>query len=372
MPQILSQLSSQSVSRPQIHTQSSQGIPTFLITGLLGSGKTTALLKLLAQKPANEFWAIIINEFGEIGLDDKILENTQTHNVKILNVQGGCICCTAGHQLNQAIQNLLSQAPKIDKLWIEPTGLGHPAGILDTLSQTPQVHLKTTLATLTPKQLTAERWQKSAVMRDIATLSDVILLTQTDLAKPKEIQQSLEILHQLYPAKTHLWQSYNELSLTTLVDLPPIAFKIRENVHFDQPLQSLNWPLSNSKVKTLSIQMDARSQQILAFGFILAASHQFNRVLLKTFFERNAPHLIRAKGLVRTGKNWQLLQWQGAQLSLSDFAWRQDSRLELLLTPDNPAYQFAPYTDFETLDAQSLPAGMVDLMDELLSCIHQK
>ena len=356
----------------------STAIPTYLVTGLLGSGKTTSLLKLLEQKPENEIWAILVNEFGDISLDDKVLESANVKNVIIQTVQGGCICCTAGHQLCQAIQSLIVEQPNLDKLWIEPTGLGHPAGIIDTLSHTPKIHLKNTLATLTPKQLTPERWKKSAVMRDIATLSDVILLTQTDLATTDEIQQSLDIINTLYPKKTEIWQCYSDLKLQTLVDLTPIAFKIRESTHLTQPLQTLHLKVQNLAIQSLSIQFDEQSKQILAIGVTFDAQLQFNRVLLKEFFAQNSTPLIRAKGLLRTGKNWQLLQWQGSQLSLSDFAWRQDSRIELLLNPNlNEPFKFSQTqalenTEYSKISEQDLPAGVLQLLREFLDCIHHK
>lgn len=352
--------------------------PTYLITGLLGSGKTTSLLKLLEQKPEKETWAILVNEFGDISLDDKVLESANVQNVIIKTVQGGCICCTAGHQLSQAIQSLITEQPHLDKLWIEPTGLGHPAGIIDTLSHTPKIHLKNTLATLTAKQLTPERWKKSTVMRDIATLSDVILLTQTDLATTDEIQQSLDIINNLYPKKTEIWQSYDDLKLQTLANLPPIAFKIRESTHMSQPLQTIKATLSNQCIQSLSLQFDAQLQQIHAIGVTFNAQQQFNRVLLKEFFEQNSATLIRTKGLLRTGKNWQLVQWQGSQLSLSDFAWRQDSRIELLLNPDsNESFQFSQTqalenTEYSKISEQDLPAGIISLLNSLLACIHHK
>jgi|GEM_PF-485680 len=386
----MADISSTSVQKPLIltasrpkskETSSKNPIPTYLITGLLGSGKTTTLLELLKQKPKNEIWGILINEFGEISLDDKLLQSAEIQNVIITTVQGGCICCTAGHQLSQAIQNFINQQKQLDKLWIEPTGLGHPAGIIDTLNQTPQVQLRTTLATLTPKQLTPERWQKSAVMRDIATLSDIILLTQTDLASKEEVQQALKIVEQLYPKKTKVWYSYDALKLQTLIELPPIAFKIRESSHLDQPLQTLQLHSNHHQLQNISVQLSARSKQILALGLSFDSSTQFNRVQLKNFFNQQSEQLIRAKGLVRTGKNWQLLQWQGSQLSLSDFAWRQDSRIELLLNPEaSSPFYLTSETEPSTLENKThpnhseneLPAGILVLLKAFTDCIHEQ
>lgn len=71
-------------------------VPINLITGFLGTGKTTALLTLLAQKPADQVWAVIVNEFGEVGIDGAVLEGA---GAEIREIAGGCLCCATGPQL---------------------------------------------------------------------------------------------------------------------------------------------------------------------------------------------------------------------------------------------------------------------------------
>ena len=93
-----------------------------LITGFLGSGKTTTLLHLLAHKPANEKWAILVNEFGEVGIDGALLAN---RGAALKEIPGGCMCCVNGLPLQVGLNMLLKQT-KPDRLIIEPTGLGHP------------------------------------------------------------------------------------------------------------------------------------------------------------------------------------------------------------------------------------------------------
>ena len=111
------------------------GIPTNVISGFLGVGKTSAILNLLNQKPSHERWAVLVNEFGEIGIDGSLLQNNQStdSNIFIREVPGGCMCCTAGISMQLAIAQLLEKA-KPDRLLIEPTGLGHPKEVLDILS----------------------------------------------------------------------------------------------------------------------------------------------------------------------------------------------------------------------------------------------
>lgn len=110
-------------------------ISTNIITGFLGVGKTSAILHLLKNKPENERWAVLVNEFGEIGIDGSLLKGQYSENsgVFIREVPGGCMCCAAGLPMQVALNQLLTKA-KPDRLLIEPTGLGHPVEILQILS----------------------------------------------------------------------------------------------------------------------------------------------------------------------------------------------------------------------------------------------
>ncbi|AQZ35860.1 cobalamin biosynthesis protein CobW [Pseudomonas sp. LPH1] len=110
-------------------------IPTHLIAGPLGAGKTTLIRHLLAQKPAGERWAVLINEFGQIGLDAALLEQGDD-GIAMAEVAGGCLCCINGAPFQVGLGRLLRKA-RPDRLLIEPSGLGHPAQLLAQLRQPP-------------------------------------------------------------------------------------------------------------------------------------------------------------------------------------------------------------------------------------------
>ena len=143
-----------------------QNVPCTLVTGFLGAGKTTVINQLLGARPINDRWALLINEFGHIGIDGMLLTNTQQQNVQnqntnnniaIREVNGGCICCTSQLPLQIALTRLLSeQQPQ--RLIIEPTGLAHPHELLRQLSEP---HWQTALkmqAVITV--LSALQWQQ--------------------------------------------------------------------------------------------------------------------------------------------------------------------------------------------------------------------
>ena len=103
---------------------------TNLITGFLGSGKTTSILHLLANKDPAEKWAVLVNEFGEVGIDGALLADS---GAMVKEIPGGCMCCVNGLPMQVGLNTLLRQG-KPDRLLIEPTGLGHPKQILDLLT----------------------------------------------------------------------------------------------------------------------------------------------------------------------------------------------------------------------------------------------
>ena len=105
-------------------------IKTNIITGFLGVGKTTLIKALLASKPDNEVWAVLVNEFGEIGVDEKIIPEAVDEEVS--EVMNGCICCTVRGDLVEALKRLHKRMDKFDGVIIETTGLADPAPVVQT------------------------------------------------------------------------------------------------------------------------------------------------------------------------------------------------------------------------------------------------
>lgn len=305
-------------------------IPVTLVTGLLGSGKTTALKTLLRQKPESETWGLLINEFGQIGIDSLALQNSQ---LPIEVVSGGCICCSATLGYQQALKSLL-QYP-ITRILIEPTGLGHPAKIIDMLrSFHPHLILEQTLCLITPQQLNPHYWQKSAVLRDLVNLADVLLLNKTDTANPEERHQAQTTLDQLYPAKT-LQIATEQASpldgspLNWQIKPTKKSFNLLEGLEQHQQLTQQR-PFTFNTHFTDCLAFEAYSGAISSIGWQFKPNLQFNRIALQTFLEQ-PPQFIRAKGILRTGNEWQLLNHLPNQTTFEDIAWRQDSRLTLIL-----------------------------------------
>lgn len=160
-------------------------VPTNIVTGFLGVGKTTVILNLLKQKPAGERWAVLVNEFGEIGIDGALIQgrHSEQKGIYIREVPGGCMCCAAGLPMHIALNQLLAKA-KPDRLIIEPTGLGHPQEVLEVLSAE---HYKTVLniqqciTLVDARNVMVNRYTSHDTFNQQIDIADIIIGHKADL-----------------------------------------------------------------------------------------------------------------------------------------------------------------------------------------------
>ncbi|CAH7097473.1 putative GTPase [Vibrio chagasii] len=183
------------------------GIPTNIITGFFGVGKTTAILNLMKNKPADENWAILVNEFGEIGVDGSLIQgNDNKQQVFIREVPGGCMCCAAGLPMQIALNQLLSEA-KPDRLLIEPTGLGHPKEVLEVLSSEHYrkvLSLQKNVTLVDARKLSDARYSEHDSFNQQITIADTIVGNKVDLYKSGDEEKLAEYVAQVCHPDTKL------------------------------------------------------------------------------------------------------------------------------------------------------------------------
>jgi len=177
-----------------------QQIPIHLIMGFLGVGKTTAIRRLLAGRPANERWAVLVNEFGEVGVDAELLRDGE---VAIRQVAGGCLCCVASQAFTIGLNHLVRHE-RPQRILIEPTGLGHPAQIIETLTgplYASVLELRATIALMDARQLASARHRSHATWRDQIHLGDILVANKQDLYAEEDRQAFIDFARSLDPPK---------------------------------------------------------------------------------------------------------------------------------------------------------------------------
>lgn len=161
-------------------------IPVNLVTGFLAAGKTTLIRHLLSARPDGARWAVLVNEFGEVGIDGALLAGD---GIFVKEVPGGCLCCANGLPFRTALNQLLKTA-RPDRLLIEPTGLGHPLQLLAQLDALEYRKVLTPCATLCVIDPVAARDPRVAVsetfLQQLAS-ADLFVLNHADRASDDDI-----------------------------------------------------------------------------------------------------------------------------------------------------------------------------------------
>jgi G3E family GTPase len=170
-----------------VSTMPADLVPVTLLTGYLGAGKTTLLNRILTHEHGKKV-AVIVNEFGDVGIDHQLVIDTDE---EIFEMNNGCICCTVRGDLIRIIGNLMKRRDKFDHLVIETTGLADPAPVIQTFFMDEDVKAQTKLdsvVTLVDAKHIWQHWEAEEVQEQIA-FADVLLLNKIDLVTTEELDQ---------------------------------------------------------------------------------------------------------------------------------------------------------------------------------------
>jgi len=163
-------------------------IPVTVLTGYLGAGKTTLLNRILSEQHGKKY-AVIVNEFGEIGIDNELVVNADE---EVFEMNNGCICCTVRGDLVRIIDGLMRRKGKFDAIIVETTGLADPAPVAQTFFMDEQVGAKTKLdavVTVVDAKWLKDRLKDAPEAKNQIAFADVILLNKTDLVTPAELSE---------------------------------------------------------------------------------------------------------------------------------------------------------------------------------------
>lgn len=275
-----------------------------LLFGFLGSGKTTLVRHILAERAQQQRLAVIVNEFGEVGIDGAIIEG---RDVDVVELTSGCLCCTLKGSLLNAIEEL-HEVSGIDHVVVEATGVAQPEDMLETLAD-PDFRSNVDIGPL----VTVVNAPKFSRLLDglgdfygaqIAN-ADVLLLNKIDLATPAELESVREQVQQLNPKATVLFTEQCEVDLAFLLDGD-------ESGLLGRPL-----PVGSGHAGDTHDHDHQHAGHPPVESFVLETSGNAERGAVERFFSELPDNVWRAKGFMLIDGEPALVQFASGQLDIS-------------------------------------------------------
>jgi G3E family GTPase len=327
-------------------------IPVNIITGALGAGKTTAIARLLADKPPEQSWLVILNEFTDTGIDTLTLAAAARGAYDVRMIPGGCLCCTGEEDFRRQLSGVLALPPTQwpARILIEPSGIGHPGAIVDELrvfERGGALRLMSTIALL--DATTHTDWSMlDSMAQSQVDAADVVLLSKADRVDAVARERFATWAQGLFPAKRLIGYS-EQGALPALALAPPaaefsFAMPVRPSLHqlarAPQQYSELHIHEHAPQVVMRQVQLSvasvqAKVQQLLgreACGWMIPNSVLFDVEQLQALLSDETAWrgVERFKAILRTDvNNWYLLQRWSGQSAMSECNWRQDSRIEV-------------------------------------------
>lgn len=304
-------------------------VPLNVITGFLGAGKTTAIQHLLQHGRQGERWAVLVNEFGKIGIDQAVLADAGSGDeITIREVPGGCLCCTNQLPLQVALSQLLTRA-RPARVLIEPTGLGHPARLLDALREPhwrEALDVRATLTLVDARELADPRVLAHETFRAQIEAADVLLFSKNDVLNDSERARAREFAAGLIPPKAHMHFMDGGNMQREWLDLPARPQPLRRSL--------LHMPAVMSpppSVETVEPPYHYHEQvaDVALAGWVFPREWLFAHDALLTvlFGIRDA---MRVKGVFHTDKGWIFFNATRYETVVNSEPSRSDSRVEVI------------------------------------------
>jgi G3E family GTPase len=322
-------------------------IPALVVTGPLGSGKTTVIARLLAGKPAHENWVVLLNEFSDAGVDTLTVAAAARGAYDVRLVPGGCLCCAGEQDFRRNLHELVTEV-RPARIIVEPSGLGHPAGIVEELlahEARGALRLDAVLAVLDAPRVAAGEVVRGSLAFDQAEIADALALTKADLADAATRQRFDALAQAFFPAKR-----WSGVALHGAVD--PQAFE--RDAAADGSARRATLARPELHVAELdALHEHEMPDECRAAGGRRAVFRHLGHSAARWIFPRSVAFssdrlaaavgvavrataagaaVVRVKGVFRVAEDaYVLAQHDGRAMQLDASSWRRDNRVEVLV-----------------------------------------
>jgi G3E family GTPase len=276
-------------------------IPVTVLTGYLGAGKTTLLNRILSE-PHGKKYAVIVNEFGEIGIDNDLVVGADE---EVFEMNNGCICCTVRGDLIRILDGLMKRKGKFDAIIVETTGLADPAPVAQTFFMDQDVSDTARLdavVTVADAKWLCDRLKDAPEAKNQIAFADVIVLNKTDLVSPAELDAVEARIRAINPyARIHRAQNCavpieevlgrNAFDLDRIIELEPDFLEEGHHHHHDEDMQSVSF----------------RTEEVDPEKFMPWISE---------LTQREGPNILRCKGIVAFPNEPRRFVFQGVHMIL--------------------------------------------------------
>ena len=320
-----------SVSNLNKNMVSKKNIPITIISGFLGSGKTTLLNHILTNQQGIKT-AVLVNEFGEIGIDNELIIKTEEEMIELSN---GCICCSINGELVEAIEKLINVNKKLDYIIIETTGLADPLPVAMTLLGSDlrdQTRLDS-IITLIDAENFNDVALESSIGRSQVIYGDILLLNKCDLVTNKNIEETIDKLKEIKNDVRILKSIKGNIPLNLLLSVGLFETDLinqKESVHDHSHSHEHKHKHGHGHVHGHS-EEDNRIEDFLSVSF--QTKEPFSLRKFQYFLDNQLKSdVFRAKGILwfSESERRHVFHLAGKRISIEDSEWGEERNNQLV------------------------------------------
>jgi len=306
-----------------LQTPSHAKIPVTVLTGYLGAGKTTLLNRILSEQHGRKY-AVIVNEFGEIGIDNELIVGADE---EVFEMNNGCICCTVRGDLIRIIEGLMKRKGKFDAIIVETTGLADPAPVAQTFFVDADVanHAKLdAVVTVADAKWLIDRLRDAPEAKNQIAFADVIVLNKTDLVSPAELREVEARIRAINPyAKLHRAErcnvaleavlARNAFDLERIIDIEPDFLEVGEAHDHDHDHHD-----GHDHAHALGGLKHYHDEHMQSVAVQLAGDVDPDKFMpwINNLTQQEGPNILRCKGILAFSGDPKRFVFQGVHMML--------------------------------------------------------